>query len=67
MQPASLLLRASREKTSLEVLQAHDELRKVRSSVELYKAQPIADAPEDFAASVRSMLASAPTLAGSPV
>jgi hypothetical protein len=64
LHPTSLLLRASRETTSLEVLQAHAELRRVRESIELYQAQPPLEPPEDFALHVRAMLAAATALSG---
>ena len=62
LHPASLLLRTSRARTSLDVLQAHAELTRVRDSIELYQAQPTFELPEDFARQVREMLASATTL-----
>ena len=48
---------ASVSRTSLETLRARRELAGVRRSLELYRAQPEARAPEDFAARVRALIA----------
>jgi RNA polymerase sigma factor (sigma-70 family) len=48
--------------TTLEALRAFDELRKVRRSLELYRAQPQFRAREDFAERLKEMLKSARTL-----
>lgn len=49
-------------KTSVEVLRALGEVRKVRRSLELFRAQPSFAAPEDFADRVRAVIASASAL-----
>jgi hypothetical protein len=46
------------------VLQAYDEVNRVRDSIELYRAQPPFDPPEDFSAQVRELLASTNVLSG---
>ncbi|WP_437551712.1 hypothetical protein WME97_10590 [Sorangium sp. So ce367] len=48
------------ERTSLEALQALGEIRAVRRSLELYRAQPAFTSLEDLAARVRSMIAIGP-------
>jgi hypothetical protein len=48
--------------TSLEALRAFGELKQVRRSLELYRAQPQHPAPEDFAERVRAMIEGARTL-----
>lgn len=48
--------------TSLEALSALGELRATRRSLELYRAQPVFRAPEDFALELRRILQQAPTL-----
>jgi hypothetical protein len=48
--------------TSLEALRAFGELQHVRRSLELYRAQPVSRAPEDFAERVRAMIEQARTL-----
>ncbi|HWL86507.1 MAG TPA: RNA polymerase sigma factor [Polyangiaceae bacterium] len=52
----------SSAKTSLEVLDAQRDIRRVHRSLELFRAQPRFASTEDFAAHVRSMLASASAL-----
>ena len=54
----------SPRRTSLQVLQAYDEVSRVRDSVELYRAQLRFDPPEDFSAQVREILASTDVLGG---
>ena len=54
----------SPRRTSLQVLQAYDEVNRVRDSIELYRAQPPFDPPEDFSAQVRELLASTDVLSG---
>ena len=44
------------------MLQAYDEVNRVRDSIELYRAQPPFDPPEDFSAQVRELLASTDVL-----
>lgn len=48
--------------TSLEAVSALGEIRAARRSLELYRAQPVFRAPEDFAVDLRRMLEQAPTL-----
>lgn len=48
--------------TTLEALRAFDELKQVRRSLELYRAQPQARAPQDFAEQLKQLLRSARTL-----
>lgn len=48
--------------TSLEALRTFGEIKRVRRSLELYRAQPVARAPEDFADHVRAMIESVRTL-----
>ena len=50
------------DQTSLEALRTFGELKQVRRSLELYRAQPVARAPEDFAEHVRTMIESVRTL-----
>ncbi len=50
------------DQTSLEALHTFGELKRVRRSLELYRAQPVARAPEDFAEHVRAMIESVRTL-----
>jgi RNA polymerase sigma factor (sigma-70 family) len=51
--------------TSLEALRAHGELKQVRRSLELYRAQPQHQAPEDFARRLREMLGATTALTAS--
>ena len=50
------------DQTSLEALHTFGEIKRVRRSLELYRAQPVARAPEDFAEHVRAMIESVRTL-----
>jgi RNA polymerase sigma factor (sigma-70 family) len=54
----------SPRRTSLEVLQALGEVRRVQRSVEIYQTQPEFEPSEDFSARIREMLASATALVG---
>lgn len=49
-------------RTTLEALRAYGELKQVRRSLELYRAQPQFRAPQDFAEQLKQMLESARTL-----
>ena len=62
--PEHLRYAVSPRRTSLQVLQAYDEVNRVRDSIELYRAQPPFDPPEDFSAQVRELLASTDVLSG---
>jgi RNA polymerase sigma factor (sigma-70 family) len=62
--PEHLRYAVSPRRTSLQVLQAYDEVNRVRDSIELYRAQPPFDPPEDFSAQVRELLASTSVLSG---
>ncbi|WP_437800778.1 RNA polymerase sigma factor [Sorangium sp. So ce693] len=57
LNPRGLVHAKPTERTSLEALQALGEIRAVRRSLELYRAQPAFTSPEDLAARVRSMIA----------
>jgi hypothetical protein len=48
--------------TTLEALRAFGELKQVRRSLELYRAQPRFRAPQDFAEQLKEVLKSAPAL-----
>jgi hypothetical protein len=53
---------APAETTSLEALRAYGELKEVRRSLELYRAQPQLRAPDDFARHLRAMIERATAL-----
>lgn len=58
LDPGCLRLAAPVERTSLEALRAtRREVGRVRRSLELYRAQPIERAPDDFAAHLRALVA----------
>ncbi len=60
--PNCLRYARTKQPTSLEALRAFGEIGRVRKALELYRAQPEFQAPEDFAARVRSLLESAQTV-----
>jgi len=62
LDPAHLRYAVPVKQTSVEALRAVGEIARVKRSLELYRAQPRFDAPEDFSARVREMLESARTL-----
>ncbi|WP_437332033.1 hypothetical protein [Sorangium sp. So ce394] len=64
--PAQLNYAVASTRTSLEVLRAEGEIREMRRSLELFRAQPKFALTEDFAARVRSMIASASSLSDAP-
>jgi len=62
LDPAHLRYAVPVSQTSLEALRAVAEIASVKRSLELYRAQPKFEAPEDFSARVREMLDGARTL-----
>jgi len=62
LDPAHLRYAVPAKQTSVEALRAVGEIARVKRSLELYRAQPRFDAPEDFSARLREMLESARTL-----
>jgi RNA polymerase sigma factor (sigma-70 family) len=65
LNPQSLRYARPVATTSLQALRAFGELQQVRRSLELYRAQPRFQAPEDFARQLRGLIQGAPTLATS--
>lgn len=65
LDPKQLRFARPVETTSLEALRAHGELKQVRRSLELYRAQPQHQAPEDFARRLREMLRATTSLTAS--
>jgi RNA polymerase sigma factor (sigma-70 family) len=64
LDPQHLRYAVSPRRTSLQVLQAYDEVNRVRDSVELFRAQPAFEAPADFSAQVRAILVSTAVISG---
>jgi len=62
LDPAHLRYALPTTQTSLEALRAAGEIARVKRSLELYRAQPAFEAPEDFSLRLREMLESARTL-----
>ncbi|MES1178257.1 MAG: RNA polymerase sigma factor [Myxococcales bacterium] len=62
LDPLRFRFATATDQTSLEALQTFGEIKRVRRSLELYRAQPVAHAPEDFAEHVRAMIDSVRTL-----
>jgi RNA polymerase sigma factor (sigma-70 family) len=62
LSPAQLRFALPVARTSLEALRAHGELRQVRRSLEIYRAQPSFEPGEDFAAHVRELITRTSTL-----
>ena len=62
LDPAHLRYASRTTQTSLEALRAVGEIARVKRSIELYRAQPAFEAPEDFSARLREILESAGTL-----
>ncbi|NUP12261.1 MAG: RNA polymerase sigma factor [Polyangiaceae bacterium] len=60
--PARLTYALSSRKTTVEALRALGEIREVRRSLELYRAQPAFEAPADYASAIRSMIDRATSL-----
>ena len=56
LDPACLRFAGASARTSLEALRARAEVGKVKRALDLYQAQPVERAPDDFAARVRAML-----------
>lgn len=65
LEPKQLRYARPVETTSLEALRAHRELKQVRRSLELYRAQPELRAPEDFARQLREALGATTVLTAS--
>ncbi len=65
LEPKQLRFARPVETTSLEALRAHRELKQVRRSLELYRAQPELRAPEDFARQLREALGTITVLTAS--
>lgn len=64
LNPAALRYARPTPRTSVEALHALGDIRRVRRALELYRAQPEAHPPEDFAADVRALLERASALGG---
>lgn len=56
LDPGCLRFAGASARTSVEALRARAEVGKVKRALDLYRAQPVEHAPEDFAAHLRAML-----------